>query len=123
MKYVQRESRRSQLALNALRLEEFRQTAFTFSSLVLPLLQAARRPPHLENVHFLLLIDDAHDLNPYQKAALNSWLAYRDRSAFSFKVAVADVRGYDYRTTSGGEILEGHDFLTIDLQKPFQMPQ
>jgi hypothetical protein len=122
MKYVQRESRRSQVALNALRLDEFRQAAFTFSSLVLPLLQAARRSPRLENAHFLLLIDDAHDLNPYQKAALNSWLAYRDRSAFSFKVAVADVLGYDYRTASGGVILEGHDFLTVDLQKPFQSP-
>jgi len=122
MKYVQRESRRSQIALNALRLDEFRQAAFTFASLVLPLLQAVRRSPHLEKAHFLLLIDDAHDLNPYQKAALNSWLAYRDRSAFSFKVAVADVLGYDYRTASGGVILEGHDFLTVDLQKPFQSP-
>jgi hypothetical protein len=120
MMYLQRESRRSQIALNALRLDEFRATAFTFSSLVLPFLQAARHCSDIERSHFLLLIDDAHDLNSYQRATLNSWLAYRDRSLFSFKIAVADALGYDYRTSSGGVILEGHDFLTIDLQKPFQ---
>ena len=120
MLYIERQSHRSQTALNALRLEEFRQTAFTFSSFVHPLLHALRRDHQLQHVHFLLLIDDAHDLNKYQKAALNSWIAYRDRSLFSFKVAVADVFAFDYRTSSGGTILEGHDFLTIDLQKPFQ---
>jgi hypothetical protein len=120
MLYIQRESRRSQSALNSLRLEEFRQSAFTFTSLVHPLLHALRRSSPLSNAHFLLLIDDAHDLNLHQKAALNSWIAYRDRSVFSFKVAVADVIGYDYRTASRGVILEGHDFLSIDLQKPFQ---
>ncbi|HEY2170540.1 MAG TPA: hypothetical protein VGJ30_13000 [Candidatus Angelobacter sp.] len=122
MLYIQRESRRSQSALNSLRLEEFRQSAFTFTSLVHPLLHALRRSLPLSNAHFLLLIDDAHDLNMHQKAALNSWIAYRDRSVFSFKVAVADAIGYDYRTASRGVILEGHDFLSIDLQKPFQNP-
>jgi hypothetical protein len=120
MLYVQRESRRAQTALNALRMEEFRQNAFTFSSLVYPLLQALRRSVHLRDTHFLLLIDDAHDLNHHQKATLNSWVAFRDRSVFSLKIAVADVFSYDYRTASGGTVLEGHDFLTIDLQKPFQ---
>jgi hypothetical protein len=120
MRYVQRESRNTQIALNALKLDEFRQNAFTFSSLVHPLLQSLRRAKPLSRTHFLLLIDDAHDLNEHQKQALNSWIAYRDRSVFSFKVAVADVFGYDYRTASGGGILEGHDFLSIDLQKPFQ---
>lgn len=120
MLYFQRESRRSQTALNGLRLEEFRQTAFTFSSLVYPLLNTLRSCSGLENSHFLLLLDDAHDLNNYQKAALNSWISYRDRSVFSFKVAVADVFSYPYQTASGGVILEGHDFLTIDLQRPFQ---
>ncbi len=120
MLYIQRESRRSQAALNGLRTEEFRQNAFTFSSLVHPLLQALRRCARLEDTHFLLLIDDAHDLNQRQKEALNSWVAFRDRSLFSLKIAVADVFGYDFRTASGGTILEGHDFLTIDLQKPFQ---
>jgi len=120
MLYVQRTSRSSQVDLNALRIDEFRRTAFTFSSLVHPLLQALRRSSKLHTSHFLLLLDDAHDLNRYQKQALNSWIAYRDRSAFSFKVALADVFSYDYQTSSGGVVLEGHDFLTIDLQQPFQ---
>jgi hypothetical protein len=120
MLYFERESRRAQLALNALRLDEFRETSFTFSSLVHPLLHALRRSADLRDTHFLLLIDDAHDLNRFQKAALNSWIGYRDRSAFSFKVAVADGLGYPYMTSSGSAILEGHDFITIDLQKPFQ---
>lgn len=120
MLYVQRASRVSQIALNSLRKEEFREKAFTFSTLILPLLQALRATPALEQSHFLLLIDDAHDLNPFQKAALNSWIAYRDRSLFSLKIAVADIYGYDFRAASGGTILEGHDFLSIDLQKPFQ---
>ena len=120
--FLERESYRSQTALNALKNQEFRTTAFTFSSLVHPLLHALRRTEQLKNSHFLLLLDDAHDLNPFQKRTLNSWLAYRDRSAFSLKVAVADLQSYDFSTISGGSILEGHDFLVVDLQKPFQSP-
>lgn len=120
--FLERESYRSQTALNALKHQEFRTTAFTFSSLVQPLLLALRRTEPLKRSHFLLLLDDAHDLNPFQKRTLNSWLAYRDRSAFSLKVAVADLQSYDFSTISGGSILEGHDFLVVDLQKPFQSP-
>lgn len=120
MSFFDRESQRSQTALNALRMEEFRSKAHTFASVVIPLLNTLRRSPLLEKTHFMLLIDDAHDLNGYQKAALNSWIAYRERSSFSFKVAVADVYGYKYTTLTGGTILEGHDFLMIDLQRPFQ---
>ena len=97
-------------------------TAFTFSSLVYPLLLALRRTETLRSAHFLLLLDDAHDLNPFQKRTLNALLAYRDRSAFSLKVAVADLQSYNFSTVSGGTILEGHDFLVVDLQKPFQSP-
>ncbi len=118
--FFDRESQRSQTALNALRMEEFRSKAHTFASVVTPLLNTLRRVPQLEKTHFMLLIDDAHDLNSYQKAALNSWIAYRERSSFSFKVAVADVYGYKHTTLTGGTILEGHDFLMIDLQRPFQ---
>jgi hypothetical protein len=120
MLFLEKEASRSQKALNALRHEEFRSSAYTFASLIQPLIWSLRRIKKLEKSHFMLLIDDAHDLNPYQKETLNSWLAYRDRSGFSFKVAVADARGYSFRTLSGGSLLEGHDFLMIDLQKPFQ---
>ena len=50
--YLQRESSRSQIALNALRLDEFRRSAFTFPSLVLPFLQAARRCGGIRDSHF-----------------------------------------------------------------------
>jgi len=118
--FLEREASRSQRSLNALQHHEFRSSAFTFSSLVQPIILSLRRIELLSNSHFMLLIDDAHDLNPYQKETLNSWLAYRDRSGFSFKVAVADSRSYSFRTLSGGTLLEGHDFLMVDLQKPFQ---
>ena len=120
MSFFDRESQRSQTALNALQMDVFRSRAHTFASAVIPLLNTFRRSAPLANTHFMLLIDDAHDLNGYQKAALNSWIAYRERSSFSFKVAVADVYGYKYTTLTGGTILEGHDFLMIDLQRPFQ---
>ena len=32
------------------------------------------------------MLDDAHDLNKYQREHLNSWIAYRDNSLFSFKI-------------------------------------
>lgn len=118
--YLQRQARLSQEYLNALQLDEFRRQAFTFSSLIHPLLTSIGRLPPFAKPHFLILLDDAHDLNQHQMSALNSWIGYRDRSLFSFKVAVADSVKYQYRTASGGSILEGHDFLTIDLQKPFQ---
>ena len=118
--YLQKQARSSQENLNRLDLDGFRGQAFTFSSLIHPLLSAIGRLPSLNNPHFLILIDDAHDLNSYQMEALNSWISYRDRSLFSFKVAVADSVKYKFRTASGGTILEGHDFLSIDLERPFQ---
>ena len=46
----------------------------------------------LSESHFLLMIDDAHDMNEYQIRALNSWIAYRDHSLFSFKIAFSTPR-------------------------------
>src|SRR5664279_3599511 len=88
--YLQRQSRLSQEYLNALQLDKFRRQAFTFSSLIHPLLTSLGRLPCLAKPHFLILLDDAHDLNYHQMSALNSWIGYRDRSLFSFKVAIAD---------------------------------
>lgn len=92
----------------------------TFYTLVLPLLNALRDTSLLRDTHFLLMIDDAHDLNVHQQRTLNSWLSYRDHSVFSLKVAIAKVCDYDYKTASGGTILEGHDYISIDLEQPFQ---
>ena len=92
----------------------------SFYTLILPILSALKQTELLKNTHLSLLIDDAHDLNPYQRKILNSWLGYRDHSVFSFKVAIAGSRHYDLRTAFGGTILEGHDYITIDLEQPFQ---
>jgi len=92
----------------------------SFYSLVIPILQIVKSIEKLKDTHFLFLIDDAHDLNSHQIKALNSWIAYRDHSDFSFKVAIAKVRKHSYITSSGSSILEGHDFLTIDMEKPYQ---
>lgn len=94
--------------------------AVSFYSLVKPILDGLHRTSVFLQSHFSILVDDAHDLNQHQRRLLNSWLSYRDHSVFSFKVAIAGVRVYDLRTLSGGTILEGHDYLSIDLEAPFQ---
>lgn len=94
--------------------------AVSFYSFVAPILLALKQTSVFSNSHFSILIDDAHDLNIHQRKLLNSWLSYRDHSVFSFKVAIAGLRSYDLRTLSGGTILEGHDYLTVDLEQPFQ---
>lgn len=101
-------------------LTEVEYNAVSFYSLVVPLLSALKRTSVFKLAHFSILIDDAHDLNPHQKRLLNSWLSYRDHSVFSFKVAVAGLRTYNLRTLSGGTVLEGHDYLILDLEQPFQ---
>lgn len=95
-------------------------SAISFYSFITPILSALKNTSVFSESHFSILIDDAHDLNPHQKRLLNSWLNYRDHSVFSFKVAIAGLRTYDLRTLSGGTILEGHDYLTLDLEQPFQ---
>lgn len=94
--------------------------AVSFFSFVKPILSAIHRTSIFLRSHISILVDDAHDLNQHQRRLLNSWLSYRDHSVFSFKVAIAGVRTYDLRTLSGGTILEGHDYLSIDLEAPFQ---
>ncbi len=92
----------------------------SFYSFILPFLSLLKDIEKIKETHFLFLIDDAHDLNAHQIKALNSWIAYRNHTDFSFKVAVAKVKTHTYKTASGGAILEGHDFLKIDMEKPFQ---
>lgn len=102
------------------REDSFTDKCVSFYSLIIPLLRIVRKVPLFENSHFLFLIDDGHDLNIHQIKTLNSWIAYRDHSYFSFKVAIAKIRKHTYITASGGSILEGHDYLHIDMEKPFQ---
>lgn len=92
----------------------------SFYTLILPILNALKKTGLLKKSHLSLLIDDAHDLNSHQQKTLNSWLGYRDHSVFSFKVAIAGLHHYNLRTSFGGTILEGHDYITVDLEQPFQ---
>jgi hypothetical protein len=100
--------------------DSFSDKCVSFYSLIIPLIRIVKGIKKFESTHFLLLIDDAHDLNFHQIRALNSWISYRDHSDFSFKVAVAKVKKHTYVTATGSSILEGHDFLKIDMEKPFQ---
>lgn len=95
----------------------------SFSNIVLPILASIRRCNALKQTHLSLLIDDIQDLNEYQQRLVNSWIGYRDHSIFSIKAAVAGLRNYSLRTTFGGALLEGHDYITVDLQRPIQNNQ
>lgn len=118
--WVQREIIATQRKVNDWSSDGFYDDCLSFGSGVMPILGCLRRIPGLKKSHFLLMIDDAHDLNVHQSRSLNSWIAYRDHAYFSFKVASAKVGQPDFITTTGASILEGHDFTTIDMEQPLQ---
>lgn len=113
--FVAAEIRRTQQAVNEA-LNDFYYNVFSFATLVLPILDVLRRVPELGGSHFLFLIDDADYLNDHQVASLNAWIAYREHSLFSFKVATSKVMRPSMLTPSGGAIEEGHDFTIVDLE-------
>ncbi|WP_282087155.1 hypothetical protein [Aquimarina algiphila] len=117
--FSDKESTEAQKIINNQKNDEFYQNTLTFSSLVMPFLKCIKQIGYLKESHFLLLIDDAHDLNIDQKKTINSWIAYRDHSQFSFKVATAETSP-NFITSTGGMILEGHDFVSVDMLKPYQ---
>ena len=117
--FLETQIRDTQRTAVSRKLDAYHEEIFSFASVVLPLLAAFRRRiPLLARTHFFLLIDDAQALNALQLQALNSWIAFRDHSLFSFKVATTKVARGTRRTASGGSILEGHDYTTIDLERP-----
>ena len=115
--FVKKEIRDTQLKTNSYGEESFYENSYSFSSLLLPFFDFLKNVESLKNSHYLIMIDDAHDMNEYQIKTLNSWIAYRDHSTFSFKVAVAQIKELDKKTSSGGNILEGHDYLSIEMGK------
>lgn len=120
MEFVERESLETQRRINDPQTAEVAyNNTYTFSSLVAPLLGCTRIMPAMAQSHFLFLIDDAHDLNDHQLRSLNSWIAYRDHSLFSFKVALASISKGSLKTSSGGSILEGHDYTRLGMVQPF----
>ena len=68
------------------------------------------------------MIDDAQDLDEQQRRSLFSWVAYRDHSLFSMKIAITSLADVSLATAGGGTILEGHDYTTINMVQPFQNP-
>lgn len=118
--YINKENRLTQERLNADSGNLSKDFYLTFSSGVLPLVLCLKNIPKLNNTHFSLMLDDAHDLNVHQIRTVNSWIAYRDNSNFSFKVAMANMEKPSQITRSGGTILEGHDFTQIDMDQPYQ---
>jgi hypothetical protein len=93
---------------------------YSFNSGVKPLISCLRRFEKISSAHFSFMIDDAQLLNDYQVKALNSWVSYRDNSLFSFKVATTRVDAPHKKTSSGGSILEGHDYIKIEMEQPYQ---
>ena len=69
---AQRESIRAQRMLNDPRSEALYPNALSFASLVVPLMRALRKTEVLHDSHFMLMVDDAHNLNEHQVKALNS---------------------------------------------------
>jgi hypothetical protein len=94
--------------------------SWSFYSLIIPLLGILRKLNTLKNTHFMLMIDDVQYLNEHQRKLLNGLISYRDNSLFSCKVATPKINRVDMTTSTGGTILEGHDYLEIDMMQPFQ---
>ena len=117
LSFVRLEVRETQYAINKSDSDTFYREALSFGTLLMPLFDWLHQADSLANSHFLLMIDDAHDLNPHQVAVLNSWIAYRDHALFSFKVATVKVDRPPLITINGGSILDGHDFTVVDMEK------
>jgi hypothetical protein len=118
--FLHREFLKTQREINRPSSDGFYNDTYSFTSLVIPIMQCFRSWKKLDDCHFIFMMDDAHDLNKYQVSALNSWIAYRDNSYFSFKISAARISDYNFNTTSGGAILEGHDYVAIDMEQPYQ---
>lgn len=114
--FVNKESNSSQRKLNNDDFESFIDFAFSFNNTIIPFLEQLTTIPCLNKSHFSLFFDDVQDLGTIHQKIINSWMSYRDNKLFSFKVATADIKP-SYVTSSGGVILEGHDFVKIDLTK------
>ncbi|WP_298527534.1 hypothetical protein [uncultured Christiangramia sp.] len=114
--YLNKELNASQRKLNSDDFESFIDLSFSFNNTVIPFLEQIRKIEKLEQSHFSLFFDDVQDLGDIHREIINSWIAYRDNSLFSFKIATADIK-LQYSTSTGGVILEGHDFVKIDLTR------
>lgn len=98
---------------------EFYQNAYTYSSLIIPIITALKELPKLQNTHFSFFIDDGHNLGIMQRETLNSWISFRDTSDISFKISIPSKKEYKFFTNTNSVILENHDYMVLDLEKEF----
>jgi hypothetical protein len=120
--YTRHEANLTQIKINEYGSGEFYDNTKSFSSTIIPFIEIIKSIFIFNTSHFLLMIDDAQTMNEYQIRTLNSWIAYRDHSDFSFKVATTKIDRPKNITSTDGTILEGHDFTSIDMEKQFQNP-
>ncbi|MFT7007530.1 MAG: hypothetical protein ACJAXJ_002051 [Colwellia sp.] len=118
--FLRKQFIQTQREINSPQSDNFYSDTYTFSSLLIPMMDIFRSMENMNSVHFVFMMDDAHDLNSDQRESLNSWIAYRDNSTFSFKVSAAKVSEYSLATTSGGAILHGHDYVSVNMEQAFQ---
>jgi hypothetical protein len=114
--FLNKEANASQRKLNNEDFESFIDFSFSFNNTVIPFLEQLKNIPKLKGSHFSLFFDDIQDLGKIHQEIINSWVSYRDNKLFSFKIATADIKP-SFITSTGGVILEGHDFVKIDLTK------
>ena len=110
----------AQRDMNTFQWEKDDKEYVTFSSVILPLLEELRNIKVFKNSHFMIMIDDAQNLNTYQQHILNSWISYRNQTIFSFKIGCAKSEYSDFSTAHNAPILEGHDYIVLDMEQPFQ---
>lgn len=118
---ARRESIQAQRALNRRSSDSHYENVATFATTFQPLIELLNSSvSSLAASHFSLMFDDAEDLSDFQNETLNSWIAVRDTSRISFKVATSAVEQRPLRTTGGGGLLERHDFIYVNLDQDFQ---
>lgn len=91
----------------------------SFAGHAVPLMEQLIKIPVLNGCHFSLMLDDEQHLNLYQVKKVNSWIAHRDHSLFSFKIATTKIDKPPYITDGGAYIIEGHDFTLIDMEQEY----
>lgn len=119
-KYFKKLNITAQKDINAFKWDEDGKEYATFASTILPVLEELRNLELFKSTHFMIMIDDAQKLNSYQKNILNTWVSYRNQTVFSFKIGCANSEYSNFHTLDNAPILEGHDYIVLDMEQPFQ---
>ncbi len=98
---------------------EFLMEAYTYSSLIKPLIEIFKEINTLKHTHFMFMIDDGQMLSKSQQLSVNNWVSYRNTADVSFKVAITSTDEYSFLTSSKNVILENHDYIMLDLERDF----